>query len=69
VDLRRHVHELSSVAPLSEISADQRSELESALAGAEMVEDLPGKWQAAVLEAELRAAGQEPAGGSHCCGH
>jgi hypothetical protein len=68
MDLREHVHTLEAVAPLSEISPEQRSELESLLAGAAVVEDLPGKWQAAVLEAELRAAGAEPAGGQgHCC--
>ena len=57
------------VPPLSEISAAQRAELDELLAQASAVEDLPGKWQAAVLEAELRAAGDEPAhGGGHCCG-
>ena len=53
--------------PLSEISTDQRTELDALLADATVVEDLPGKWQAAVLEAELRAAGHEPAHGG--CGH
>ena len=68
MDLHAHVTELSAVAPLSEISADQREELDSLLADAQSVEDLPGKWQAAVLEAELRAGGEEPAhGGGHCC--
>jgi hypothetical protein len=54
--------------PLSEISAAQRAELDELLLQAAAVEDLPGKWQAAVLEAELRAAGEAPAhGGGHCC--
>jgi hypothetical protein len=62
--------QLRAVPPLSEISAAQRAELELLLTAAESVEDLPGKWQAAVLEAELRAAGTEPsARGGHCCHH
>ena len=65
MDLRTHVGELYGVAPLSEISAGQRAELDALLAGAREVEDLPGKWQAAVIEAELRAAGEAPA--SHHC--
>jgi hypothetical protein len=66
MQLQEHVR---AVPPLSEISAAQRAELELLLAGAESVEDLPGKWQAAVLEAELRAEETEPAGGGcgHCC--
>ena len=65
MDLRTHVDELRAVAPLSEISAEQRAELDALLRDAEAVEDLPGKWQAAVIEAELRAAGGTPA--SHHC--
>jgi hypothetical protein len=54
--------------PLAELSADQLAELDELLAAACDLEDLPGKWQAAVLEAELRAAGDEPAGGhGHGC--
>jgi hypothetical protein len=67
VDLRHHVSELRAVPPLSEISTDQRAELDALLADAAVVEDLPGKWQAAVLEAELRAAGGKPAHGGGCC--
>ena len=53
---------VASLAPLAELSADQLAELDELLASAADLEDLPGKWQAAVLEAELRAAGEEPAG-------
>jgi hypothetical protein len=67
VDLREHVSALQAVPPLAEISADQRRELDSLLADAHTVEDLPGKWQAAVLEAELRAVGQAPADSGHHC--
>jgi hypothetical protein len=66
VDLREHVTALAGVPPLSEISAEQRAELDGLLADAACVEDLPGKWQAALLEAELRAAGDEPAHRGHC---
>jgi len=39
------------------------------VAEARDIEDLPGRWQAAVLAAERRAAGDEPAPGGcgHCC--
>jgi hypothetical protein len=59
---------IRAAPPLSDISAAQRHELDTLLAEADAVEALPGKWQAAVLEAELRAGGEEPAhGGGHCC--
>ena len=38
--------------PLSEMGADQRREFHEALLEAGTFEDLPGKWQAAILEAE-----------------
>ena len=66
MDLRRHVEELADSPPLSEMSADQRRELDDVVSASASIEDLPGKWQAAVLEAELRAAGERPAGGGHC---
>jgi hypothetical protein len=49
--------------PLSALSPDQRAELDGVLAAVGAFEDLPGKWQAALLAAESGAA---PAGG--CCG-
>ena len=58
--------------PLSAISAADRAELDAALAGAAELEDLPGKWQAAILTAEAGgAAGTEPADspGGCCHGH
>jgi hypothetical protein len=65
--LAEHVRALAAHPPLSEIPADQWRELDSELAAAAELEELPGKWQAAILEAELRAAGEKP-GGAHCCG-
>jgi hypothetical protein len=63
VELREDIRH---APPLSEISPAQRMELDALLVEARAVEDLPGKWQAAVLEAELRAAGEAPARGG-CC--
>ena len=48
---------------LCEISGAARAELDEVVASAGAFEDLPGKWQAAVLRAEGGAAG-EPGG---CC--
>jgi hypothetical protein len=38
--------------PLSELAATQRREFHDSLLDANAFEDLPGKWQAAVLAAE-----------------
>jgi hypothetical protein len=38
--------------PLSEMSEDQRREFQDALLEADALEELPGKWQAAILMAE-----------------
>jgi hypothetical protein len=50
--LRERVEAASGTPPLSQLSAEQRAELERELAAAESFEDLRGKWQAAVLSAE-----------------
>ena len=60
------MRELAAHPPLSEISAAQRSELEREVEAADALEDLPGKWQAALLAAEARAAGRDPAPAHHC---
>jgi hypothetical protein len=41
--------------PLSDINTDQRREFQEALLDAKTFEDLPGKWQAALLESEANA--------------
>lgn len=41
--------------PLSDLGADQRWEFQEALLEADTFEDLPGKWQAALLESEANA--------------
>jgi hypothetical protein len=51
-DLSRRVEKVVGDPPLSEMSDDQRREFHEALFDADAFEDLPGKWQAAVLTAE-----------------
>ena len=50
--------------PLCEIGAAARAELDEVVAGADSFDDLPGKWQAAVLRAEGHCGADEPRG---CC--
>jgi ketosteroid isomerase-like protein len=56
-ELSRRVEHALGYPPLSEIGADQRRELEETLIAADTFEDLPGKWQAAVLAAEQAGHG------------
>lgn len=53
--LSRRVGKVVSYPPLCEISDLQRREFHEALLGADSFEDLPGKWQAAILKAEEKA--------------
>jgi hypothetical protein len=48
----RRVEKVVGYPPPSEMSEDQRREFHEALLDADSFEDLPGKWQAAILEAE-----------------
>jgi hypothetical protein len=60
-ELSRRVERVVGYPPLSEMSERQRREFQEALLDADS-EDLPGKWQAAVLEAEQHrpaAAGRD----------
>jgi hypothetical protein len=50
--LSRRVRKVVAYAPLCDMSDLQRRELHEALLDADGFEDLPGKWQAAILEAE-----------------
>jgi hypothetical protein len=50
--LSRRVGKVVRYQPLSEMSDVQRREFQEALLEADSFEDLPGKWQAAVLKAE-----------------
>jgi hypothetical protein len=51
-ELSRRVEKLVGYPPLSEMGDLQRREFHEALLDADSFEDLPGKWQAAILEAE-----------------
>ena len=51
-ELSRRVEKVVGYPPLSELSDLQRREFQEALLDADAFEDLPGKWQAAILEAE-----------------
>lgn len=51
-ELSRLVEKVVGYPPLSEMSDLQRREFHEALLDANTFEDLPGKWQAAVLTAE-----------------
>jgi hypothetical protein len=50
--LSRRVEKVVGYPPLSELSDEQRREFHEALLDADRFEDLPGKWQAAILQAE-----------------
>ena len=51
-ELSRRVEKLVGYPPLSEMGEQQRREFHEALLDADSFEDLPGKWQAAIIEAE-----------------
>jgi hypothetical protein len=51
-DLSRRVEKVVGHPPLVEMDDRQRREFHEALLDADSFEDLPGKWQAAILEAE-----------------
>jgi hypothetical protein len=51
-ELSRRVEKVVGYPPLSELSAGQRREFHEAVLDADTFEDLPGKWQAAVLKSE-----------------
>jgi hypothetical protein len=51
-ELSRRVAKAVGYPPLCDISADQRREFHEALLDADAFEDLPGKWQAAIVSAE-----------------
>jgi hypothetical protein len=50
--LSRRVRKVVGYPPLSEMSEHHRREFHEALLDADSFEDLPGKWQAAILKAE-----------------
>jgi hypothetical protein len=62
-ELSRRVGKVVGYPPLCEMSGGQRREFHEALLDADDFEDLPGKWQAAVLKAEERAPKLRNVGG------
>jgi hypothetical protein len=60
VELTRRVEKAVGCPPLIELSTRQRRELREALLDADALEDLPGKWQAAILAAEKSPAPVAP---------
>jgi hypothetical protein len=50
--LSRRVEKIVGYPPLPAMGADQRREFQEALLEADSFEDLPGKWQAAIVAAE-----------------
>jgi hypothetical protein len=54
--LSRRVEKVVAYPPLSEIGGYQRREFREALLEADSFEDLPGKWQAAIVKAEENRA-------------
>jgi hypothetical protein len=51
-ELSRRVGKVVGYPPLCEMSDSKRREFHEALLDADAFEDLPGKWQAAIVEAE-----------------
>jgi hypothetical protein len=51
-ELSRRVEKVVDYPPLCEMDDGQRREFHEALLDADSLEDLPGKWQAAVVTAE-----------------
>jgi hypothetical protein len=51
-ELGRRVGKVVGYSPLSEMGDRQRREFQEALLDADDFEELPGKWQAAILNAE-----------------
>ena len=63
--LSRRVEKVVGYPPLAKMGERQRREFDEALLDADGFEDLPGKWQAAILRAErnqpdVRAADESP---------
>jgi hypothetical protein len=51
-ELSRRVEKVVGYPPLVELGDHHRREFQEAVLEADSFEDLPGKWQAAILEAE-----------------
>jgi hypothetical protein len=56
-ELSRRVEKVVGYPPLSELGDLQRREFHEALLDADSFDDLPGKWQAAIVKAEQSRPG------------
>jgi hypothetical protein len=65
--LAQRFEDAAAREPLAALAPSCRRELTGVLARTEAFEDLPGKWQAALLQSE-QAPGAVPAHGGSCCG-
>lgn len=65
--LRRRFELASAAEPLCALTPAAREELGILLDGAAALEELPGKWQAALLRAESVLRGAPPSSGGGCC--
>jgi hypothetical protein len=61
--LSRRVRKVVAYPPLCDMSDLQRREFHEALTEADAFEDLPGKWQAAIMKAEENAPNLRIVGG------
>ena len=59
-ELSRRVREVVGYPPLCEMSDLRRREFHEALLDADGFDDLPGKWQAAILKAEQNRPNLRP---------
>ena len=67
--LRRRFERAAASEPLCALSPGARAELAHHLERAVELDELPGKWQAALLRAEAAGAGSPvPDAGGSCCG-
>ncbi len=66
--LRRRFELAAGGDPLDGLSAGHAEELDAILRAVDDFDDLPGKWQAALVRAEAAVAGTPAPSSGSCCG-
>jgi hypothetical protein len=66
--LRGRFDAAAAYEPLSGLTASDAAELDALLTRVPAFDELPGRWQAALLRAEATRAGRAPPPPSSCCG-
>jgi len=66
--LRGRFARAAAAEPLCALSPAARAELDGLLGRARELDELPGRWQAALLRAEASLRGAPPSAGGSCCG-